>query len=115
MTIIRRFLILASFVCLLTSCEPAPTNAPANSNTTVSSASPAPTASPSPANTSTASAEITLPLLDALLTDEKFVARLKQNLKLSEEQIDAIAERATAALVAFLHTLSGGVTEAPPR
>jgi photosystem II stability/assembly factor-like uncharacterized protein len=43
MTTIRRLLILAFFVCLLTSCEPAPTNAPANSNTTVTSASPSPT------------------------------------------------------------------------
>jgi hypothetical protein len=31
-----------------------------------------------------------LPLLDALLTDEKFVSRLKTNLKLSDEQIDSL-------------------------
>jgi lipoprotein-anchoring transpeptidase ErfK/SrfK len=31
-----------------------------------------------------------LPLLDALLTDEKFVARAKQNLKLSDEQIESL-------------------------
>lgn len=101
MIIIRRLLILAFCVCLLTSCEPAPTNAPANSNTTVSSASPSPTASASPVSTSTASAEITLPLLDALLTDDKFVARAKQNLKLSEEQIESL-KRVSSEQVARL-------------
>jgi hypothetical protein len=69
----------------------------------VSSASPSPTASPStsPANTSTAPAEITLPLLDALLTDEKFVARAKQNLKLSDEQIESL-KRVSSEQVARL-------------
>jgi hypothetical protein len=98
MTTIRRLLILAFFVCLLTSCEPAPTNAPANSNTTVTSASPSPTASASPASTGTASTRITLPLLDALLTDDKFVARLKQDVKLSDEQIESIKRVSSAAI-----------------
>lgn len=89
MTIIRRLFILAWFVILLTTgCAPAPTN----SNTTVSTQpSPSPTASPSPANTTdtaAASNDVTLPLLDALLTDDKFVARVKQNLKLSDQQIE---------------------------
>ena len=95
----RQLLILAFCVCLLPSCAPVPNN----SNTTVSSASPSPTASPStsPANTSTAPAEITLPLLDALLTDEKFVARAKQNLKLSDEQIESL-KRVSSEQVARL-------------
>ena len=101
MTIIRRLSILAFFVCLLTSCAPVPNN----SNTTVSLASPSPTASasasPTPATTDTASAQMTLPLLDALLTDEKFVARLKQNLKLSEEQIESL-KRISSADIARL-------------
>lgn len=99
MTIIRRLLILAFFACLLVSCAPAPSN----SNTTVSKASPSPTASasPSPATTGTTSAQMTLPLLDALLTDEKFVARLKQNLKLSEEQIESL-KRVSSADIARL-------------
>ena len=96
---LRRLLILAFFVCLLTSCAPAPSN----SNTTVSSASPSPTASasPSPATTDTASAQVTLPLLDALLTDEKFVARTKQNLKLSDDQIESL-KRVSSEQVARL-------------
>jgi len=99
MPIMRQLLILAFVVCLLPSCTPVPNN----SNTTVSSASPSPTASPStsPANTSTAPAEITLPLLDALLTDEKFVARAKQNLKLSDEQIESL-KRVSSEQVARL-------------
>ena len=101
MTIIRRLSIFAFFVCLLTSCAPVPNN----SNTTVSHASPSPTASasvsPTPAITDTASAQMTLPLLDALLTDEKFVARLKQNLKLSEEQIESL-KRISSADIARL-------------
>lgn len=101
MTSLHKLLILACFVCLLTSCVPA-TN---NSNTTVSTASPSPTAtasaSPSPANTDTASAQVTLPLLDALLTDEKFVARAKQNVKLSDEQIESL-KRVSSAQVARL-------------
>ena len=100
MTIIRRLFILAWFVILLTTgCAPAPNN----SNTTVStqpSPSPSPTASasPSPASTETASNDVTLPLLDALLTDDKFVARVKQNLKLSDQQIDELKRVSSAAV-----------------
>lgn len=90
MTIIRRLFILSWFVILLTSCAPAPSN----SNTTVSQATPGATASPSPSpspvTTDTASVQVTLPLLDALLTDDKFVAGLKQNVKLSEEHIESL-------------------------
>ena len=87
MTIIRRLFILAWFVILLTTgCAPVPSN----SNTTVSTQpSPSPTTSPSPASTDTAASnDVTLPLLDALLTDDKFVAHVKQNLKLSDKQIE---------------------------
>jgi len=44
---------------------------------------------------------VTLPLLDALLTDEKFVNRLKTNLKISDEQIDSL-KRASAAEITRL-------------
>lgn len=115
MTIIRQLLILAFFICLLTSCEPAPNNP----NTTVSSASPSPTASasPSPANTGTASAQLTLPLLDALLTDEKFVARAKENLKLSDEQIESL-KRVSSEQVARLREANAedlDATDGDPR
>ena len=94
MTFIRRLLILAFFVFLLTSCAPAPTN----SNTTVSQASPSPSASPSPDRAHAASVHVTLPLLDALLTDEKFVGQLKSNLKLSDDQIASLKRVSSAAI-----------------
>ena len=100
MTIIRRLFILSWFVILLTSCAPAPSN----SNTTVSQATPSAAAlvSPSPAASSeTASVDVTLPLLDALLTDDKFVAGLKQNVKLTDEQIESV-KRASGADIARL-------------
>src|ERR1041384_81626 len=83
-----RILTLFSLACLLTSCTPAPNN----SNTSVVTTTPSPSTSPSPAATSseTASVQVTLPLLDALLSDEKFVGQLRQNLKLSDEQIDSL-------------------------
>jgi len=100
MTVIRRLFILSWFLILLVGCTPAPNN----SNTTVStqpSPSPSASPSPSPATTDTASVQVTLPLLDALLTDEKFVARAKQNLKLSDQQIDEL-KRVSGGAVAKL-------------
>jgi hypothetical protein len=104
MTIIRRLFILSWFlIVLIAGCTPAPNN----SNTTVSTQpSPSPTASPSPspATADTASGQsvqVTLPLLDALLTDDKFVARAKERVKLSDQQIDEI-KRASGAAVTQL-------------
>jgi len=100
MTIIRRLFILSWFLILLVGCQPAPNN----SNTTVStqpSPSPSASSSPSPATTETAQIQVTLPLLDALLTDDKFVARAKQNVKLSDQQIEDL-KRVSSAAVAQL-------------
>src|SRR5215204_1067794 len=85
---IRRLLILGFLGCLFTGCTPAPNN----SNTAGLQPTPSPSASatPSPVQTTQNSAPITLPLLDALLTDEKFVNQLRTNLKLSNEQIDSL-------------------------
>jgi lipoprotein-anchoring transpeptidase ErfK/SrfK len=44
---------------------------------------------------------MTLPLLDALLTDEKFVERLKQNVKVTDEQVDSL-KRVSSAEIARL-------------
>lgn len=84
---IRRVLILTFTFCFLTSCTPAPNNpTTANVNT-----APAPPTAPSPAAESREStARITLPLLDALLADEKFVNELRSRLKLTNEQIDSL-------------------------
>ena len=101
MTVIRRLFIVSWFLILLTGCAPAPSN----SNTTVSTQpSPSPSASPSPANTDTASVEVTLPLLDALLTDDKFVAQLKKDAKVSDEQIESIKRASSAAIAQLRET-----------
>ncbi|HKG58633.1 MAG TPA: L,D-transpeptidase [Pyrinomonadaceae bacterium] len=101
MTVIRRLFILSWFLILLAGCAPAPSN----SNSTVSTQpSPSPSASPSPTTTDTASVEVTLPLLDALLTDDKFVARIKKDAKVSDEQIESIKRASTAAIAQLRET-----------
>ena len=84
---IRRVLILTFTACFLTSCAPAPNNpTTANVNT-----APAPPAAPSPAAESReTTAQITLPLLNALLADENFVNDLKSRVKLTNEQVDSL-------------------------
>lgn len=95
MILLRQLLILSLAACLFASC----TTAPTNSNTASVQPTPSPSASPSPAHSpETASVEVTLPLLDALLTDEKFVSRLKTNLKLSDEQIDSLKKASAAEI-----------------
>jgi lipoprotein-anchoring transpeptidase ErfK/SrfK len=86
MNLIRQFLLLTLAACLCTSC----TVSPGNSNTTGVQTTPSPVTTPSPPQASTSSTQITLPVLDALLADEKFVAELRDNLKLSNEQIDSL-------------------------
>ena len=84
---IRRVLILIFTFCFLTSCAPAPNN-PTTAN--VNTAPPATTA-PSPAESPVAtSAQITLPLLHALLGDENFVNELRSRVKLTNEQIESL-------------------------
>ncbi len=92
---IQRFVILTAFTCLFAACAPAPNN----SNTVAVRPTPPttqPTASPSPTTSETASVQVTLPLLDALLSDDKFVGQLKSNLKLTDDQI-AELKRASSA------------------
>ena len=83
---IRRFLILTAISCLFAGCQPAPNN----SNAVSVSPTPSPSASPSPspaASETAASVQVTLPLLDALLSDDKFVGQLKTSLKLTDDQV----------------------------
>jgi lipoprotein-anchoring transpeptidase ErfK/SrfK len=60
-----------------------------NSNAPVTQATPAPSPLASPASTQ-ANAQITLPLLDALLTDEAFVRELKSKIKLTDDQVASL-------------------------
>ncbi|HVI71218.1 MAG TPA: L,D-transpeptidase, partial [Pyrinomonadaceae bacterium] len=95
---IRRVLILTFAVCLLTGC----TNAPiSNSNTANINTGPTPAPTASPVQPSQSSARITLPLLDALLTDEKFVGQLKTNLKLTDQQVDSLKRVSNEAVASL--------------
>lgn len=90
----RRLLLLTFTLCLgVAGCT-----APSNSNTTVTQATPSPTVSPSPAKPQAASVPVTLPLLDALLTDEKFVDHLKSNLKLNDDQVASLKRVSSAEI-----------------
>jgi lipoprotein-anchoring transpeptidase ErfK/SrfK len=94
---IRRLLILGFLGCLFTGCTPAPNNS--NSAGLQPTPSPSASATPSPVQTTQNSNPITLPLLDALLTDEKFVNQLRTNLKLSNEQIDSLKRASNDEIV----------------
>ncbi|HVF89789.1 MAG TPA: L,D-transpeptidase [Blastocatellia bacterium] len=77
-------------------CAPAP---PANTNVNTNTAPAPPTATH--ANADTRNMTVTLPLLEALFTDESFTADVKSRLQLSDEQINnlkTIAREQTAQL-----------------
>ncbi len=111
---LRRLMILVFIICLFTSC----TAPPNNSNTAVTTATPAPKTTPV-ASTEKTSVQVTLPLLDALLTDDQFVAQLRQTLKLSEDQIEKL-KRASSAEIDRLREVNaeevdGNATDARTR
>ncbi len=120
MTTIRCLASLAFLACLLTGCTVTPTN----SNAPVAPAAPSPAASTAPAITpattsATSSVQVTLPLLDALLSDEKFVGQLKRDLKLSDEQIDSLKRVSSAEIGRLQETnaedTDGNATDARTR
>jgi L,D-transpeptidase ErfK/SrfK len=90
----KRFLILSAVLCLLAGCAPAPNN----SNTATVQPTPSPSPLPSPTKSETASVQVTLPLLDALLTDEKFVGRLKSSLKLTDDEVTKLKQASSAEI-----------------
>ncbi len=112
----QRLFILIAVLCLLAGC----TNAPSNSNTAhVQPAAASPSPSPSPTTSETASVQVTLPLLDALLSDEKFVGQLKSKLKVTDNQV-AELKRVSSAEIDRLRAsnaedLEGNATDARTR
>src|ERR1043165_5411790 len=94
---IQRCLSITVVLCLLAACAPASNN---SNSVSINNPTPSPSAavSPSPAKSETASVQITLPLLDALLTDEKFVGQLKSNLKLTDDQVAQLKRVSSAAI-----------------
>jgi lipoprotein-anchoring transpeptidase ErfK/SrfK len=112
---IKRLPILVAVLCLLAACTPGPSNS--NTANVQPAASPSP--SPSPTTSETASVQVTLPLLDALLTDEKFVGQLKSKLKVTDDQV-AELKRVSSAEIDRLRAsnaedLEGNATDARTR
>jgi murein L,D-transpeptidase YcbB/YkuD len=86
--------------CLVLSLSVACTVQTTNTNTNANISAP-PTASPSPTAsrvTATRNAQLTLPLLDALLRDDAFVNQVKSKLQLTDEQVDQLKQAASAKL-----------------
>jgi lipoprotein-anchoring transpeptidase ErfK/SrfK len=87
-------------VLLSAICFGACTTAPNNNTSNLSTATPSPAGSP--ATTARESLpQVTLPVLDALLADEKFTQDLKSKLQLSDEQIASL-KRVSSAEVSRL-------------
>src|SRR5215210_1318139 len=61
----------------------------APTNTATPAASPAPSASPA-ANAAAANLPVTLPVLDAMFSDESFAGELKSKLQLTDEQVEGL-------------------------
>lgn len=84
---IQRFFILVFSLCIFIGC----TAPPNNPNTANINTAPSPSAATAPAGSrQVIAAQITLPLLDALLTDENFVGELRSQVKLTDEQINSL-------------------------
>jgi len=97
------FSLLTAALAIGSACTVEPgsnnSNAPVLQVSPGASASASPAASPSASPSATpASAQITLPLLNALLADDVFVAELKNRVKLSDEQVDALKHTSQAEI-----------------
>jgi lipoprotein-anchoring transpeptidase ErfK/SrfK len=96
---------------LLTSCV-----SPSNSNSRVAQTTPSPNATPA---NEEPRAQLTLPILDALLGQESFVNELQSKLQLSSDQIDSLKRVAAAEINRLRETnaedLSGDPAEARNR
>lgn len=106
-------LITALSICAATGCVTQPAG---NSNALVSS-SPSPSISPSPSGEVAKSTAIpvTLPVLDALFSDEAFKSTLKSKVELTEDQIAQLQKLAAdeVARLRQLNTEEQGVNESP--
>lgn len=82
---------LITLVCVLgfSACT-----APTNSNTSVGQATPSPAASPTTGSETIS--QVTLPVLDALLTDEAFAKELKSKLQVSDDQLSSLKRLASS-------------------
>ena len=90
-----------------------------NSNTPVTQATPAPSPVASPVAATQTNVKITLPLLDALLTDEGFEREVRSRLKLTDDQIASLKRVSEAEInrlrEANAEESDGNGTDAPTR
>ncbi len=98
-------------------CAMEPNN---STSTTVSTATPSPTATASPVTQqSAATGAITLPVLDALLSEEAFQKQLKTKAKLTDQQIDSLKKASQAEIdrlrASNAEETDGTNTDAPTR
>lgn len=119
MTLLSR-LFLFSFLMVALASGNACVNQPNTNNSAppVTQASPAPSPAASPATTQ-ANVQVTLPLIDALLTDEAFERELKSNLKLTDEQVASLKRVSEAEINRLRESnaeeTDGNGTDAPTR
>ena len=83
---------------LLGGCQP-PSGPASPSNVNANAPSATPTPSPSPATKAQANTPVTLPLLDALLTEDDFVNEAKTSVQLTDEQIQKLRDAARDAVL----------------
>ncbi|HKE57744.1 MAG TPA: L,D-transpeptidase, partial [Pyrinomonadaceae bacterium] len=74
-----------------------------NSNSTITQIAPSPSPSLSPSPTATP-AQLTLPVLEALLANESFVNDIKAKLQLTDDQVASLKKVATAAVLRLRET-----------
>ena len=94
-------MILACGLLSLTGCVSGNQNVPSNTNTGIANSTPSTNtnASTAPVTAANDNTPVTLPVLDAMFTDEAFAGELKSNLGLTDEQIDKLKQSARDAVL----------------
>ena len=111
--------LLITLLFLSQACTVPTTNTNTNANApAIASSSPSPSPATSPVKAS-ADAQLTLPLLDALLRDDKFVSQLKSKLQLTDAQVEQLKQASTDELARLrdenAEDQDGNATEARER
>ncbi|MEP6636387.1 MAG: L,D-transpeptidase [Acidobacteriota bacterium] len=117
----KRIVLPASVLALTIFAIACVNQAPSNSNI-VATTTPAPTATPTPSSgvvTAASTVPVTLPVLDALFSDDAFKAELKSKLQLTDVQIEGLRNSARAEVAKLGETNSeqqeGAAAEARDR
>ncbi|HWW76278.1 MAG TPA: L,D-transpeptidase family protein [Pyrinomonadaceae bacterium] len=113
LALVAAALLLAASGC--TTVQPTNTAAPTTANTNAAPApSPAPSASPA-SNAAAANLPVTLPVLDAMFSDEAFAGELKSKLQLTDEQVENLRKVAGEERAGLNEEGTGTTAEATRR